>query len=68
MKVILLWIYVFGVCLQVSEFRRDYHLYKKYKSFVGGIGFVIFSIVIWPIIWLSNFIKYYLDASDNYKK
>lgn len=66
-RIIALSIYAFGVGLDLFAFYNDRGFYKRF----GDLRFIvkrIIEIIIWPIIWLKNFIDYYLYRSGDYRK
>ena len=66
-KIIVLSIYAFGVGLGLFEFYNDRGFYKRFRN-LGFIVKRIIEMIIWPIIWLKNFIEYYLYRSGDYRK
>lgn len=61
-------IYLFGVYFEAKDFYDQYNLYMKYKDFIDVRLRRVIEIIFWPIIWLKNFIEYYLDTPKDFKK
>jgi hypothetical protein len=60
-----LGIYIIGLLVQWEDIYCEIkHL--RYRKSVGVIW--LLRMLLWPIIWLKNFIGYYLYESEDYRK
>lgn len=62
-----LGIYIIGLLVQWKDIYSEItHLRYRAKKSVGVIW--LLQMLLWPIIWLRNFIGYYLYESEDYRK
>lgn len=66
-KFIWLGIYIVGLLVQWEDIYSEINFLKyRVKKSVGVIW--LLRMLLWPIIWLKNFIGYYLYESEDYRK
>ena len=60
-------IYIIGLLVQWENIYSEINFLKyRVKKSVGVIW--LLRMLLWPIIWLKNFIGYYLYESEDYRK
>lgn len=66
MKMIFIGIYLFGVAMEVFRIIGQWELYKLYSKLEVIIDMI--WVILWPAIWLRNFIDYYLHGPKDFMK
>ena len=59
-KIILISIYIFGLCCQITDIKKIFENYK-YGVKKSIVWIWLLQIIIWPVFWLRSFIMMYLN-------